>query len=216
MRTRLTLLCLAALVFILFTSTYSRPAPGVFFAFVLLNAAAQAAAGSYLNTSVVAVSSLFGPIAMQSVMSGQAAVGVIISGVQVLSAAGSIHGAPDALAKQADDDAAAQSAFVFFGLSTVFLFVTAGAHAWLIRLPEYKAVIKPHGEHSRDPSRRLSIDSPVRRLSLSIPSSPDTMRGLVSGMEKGRIMRVAKANAVYEFALAYVFIVTLVSAPLFV
>lgn len=213
-RARVMLLGLAALVFLLTASTYTRPASGVFFAFVLLNGVAQSAAGSYLMTSVVAVSSLFGPIAMQSVMSGQAAVGVIISGVQVLSTASSMRGAGDKAEQSStakDGDAAAQSAFVFFGLSTLFLLATTAAHAWLVRMPEYRAIIKPPGEqHHRE--RRLSFGSPVRRFSVNLPepASPDLRRGLVTGTEKGRIMRVAKANAVFEFAVAYVFIITLV------
>lgn len=208
------LLTLSILVFLLTLSTYTRPASGIFFSFVLLNAISQAAAGAYLITSVVAVSSLFGPIAMQSVMSGQAAVGVIISGVQVLSAAGSIRDGPGksgATPQEDDGDPAAKSAFVFFGLSTVFLLATTVAHGWLVHMPEYKAVIKPQGEHHIE--RRPSYSSPVRMLSETLPDpgSPDISRGLVTGTEKGRIWRVARANAVFEFAVAYVFIITLVS-----
>ena len=68
---------------------------------MLLNGVCQAAAGSYLQTAVVAVAARLGAPALQAVMSGQAAVAVAISGVQLLSALASVR------ARSSDADAGA-------------------------------------------------------------------------------------------------------------
>ncbi|OBZ76440.1 Nucleoside transporter FUN26 [Grifola frondosa] len=141
-RVLLSISWLAVLSFMLTMSTYMHPHPGIFFAFVLLNAIAQAAAGSYLQTAVVAIASLFGPSAMQAVMSGQAAVGVAVSGVQVLSAAASMRGSPAPEVVVAETNPEENSAFIFFGLSTLFLIASAAIHSWLVSLPSYKAIVE--------------------------------------------------------------------------
>lgn len=188
------------LVFLLTLSTFTAPSPGIFFAFVIVNGIAQAAAGSYLQTAVVAIASLFGPTAMQSVMSGQAAVGVVVSGVQVLSAAASIHGARIAAANAEPYDAGAaeaRSAFLFFGLSTIFLIATIGAHAWLVRMPAYQLVVAPF--------EQAKLQGQHRGAGMLGSAGGDD-----AASEKGRILRVAKTNVLYEVAVAYVFLVTLV------
>ncbi|KAG6834896.1 hypothetical protein H0H93_006585 [Arthromyces matolae] len=67
--------------------TYVRLPTNAFIAFTLAIAACQAAVDSYLQTSVFAVASLYGPQALQATMSGQAAVAVAVSAVQVMSTA---------------------------------------------------------------------------------------------------------------------------------
>lgn len=125
---------------------------------------------------------------MQAMMAGQAFVGVVVSAVQLLSTMASVHAASiyvDYDAKSAESRAAA----LFFGLSTLFLVGTLGAQAWLVRLPEYKDVV---------------VEQTKSTDNITLP-------GIVSASEeKGRILRVAKMNFEYEFAVAYVFIVTLV------
>jgi equilibrative nucleoside transporter 1/2/3 len=166
---------------------------------VLAAAALQAAAGSFLQTAVTAEAALFGPSAMQALMSGQAAVGVAVSAVQLLSAYGSVRGAlpsPSAdgtvVVESAEDDgSAAASARAFFALSTVFLLATVGAHAWLVRLPAYASLT--------DTSRGVREDPDEH-----VVSSKD---------QRSQIMRVARANWVYEVAVALVFTVTLVQRP---
>jgi solute carrier family 29 (equilibrative nucleoside transporter), member 1/2/3 len=157
---------------------------------------------------------------MQSVMAGQAAVGVLVSAAQLLSTAGSLRVAPappatppsvpapdQLLPRVANDDkdsaAQARAAFWFFALSTVFLLATAGAHAWLIRLPAYRAVADPHHmHHASSHAPESPMDVPHERATLVTPDP--------SG-EKRRIMRVFRANLIVEAAVAYVFVVTLVS-----
>lgn len=171
-------------------STYFRPSPGVFFAFVMLNAIVQAIAGSYLQTSVIAVASLFGPTALQPLISGQAAIAVAVSGVEVISAAVSLRDpniTPEVLA---ESDPEAKSAFIFFALSTLFYLVSAAAHIWLTRLPAY-----------HDLTTQFSHAAGAQHLS-----------DVVHEDKPRQLIRVAKANAIYNFAVAYVFIITLVSA----
>lgn len=139
---------------------------------------------------------------MQSLMSGQAAVAVAVSGVQVMSAVASVWGQNNESVASyvSDGEAEEKSAMIFFALSTVFLIVSAGAHGWLVSMPAYKAVAGPLEPHK---ALRESGDSEERQGLVSRgPSSQSA--------ENGRIMRIAKANFVYEIAVAYVFVVTLV------
>lgn len=167
-------------------STYFHPGAGGFFAFVMLNAIGQAIAGSYLQTSVIAVASLFGPTAMQALMSGQAAVAVAVSGVTVVSSALSLREKPSPQAL-ADSEPEAKAAFMFFGLSTLFYLVSAGAHIWLTRLPAYHNILAQF-EHTVD-----------------VAHDEHSLK------KREQLIRVAKSNVIFNFAVAYVFIITLVS-----
>jgi equilibrative nucleoside transporter 1/2/3 len=158
----------------------------LFFAFVLLNGISQAALGAYLQTAVIIIASLFGPTAVQATMSGQAAVAVAVSGVQVFSAAVSVWGLSreKIAAYVSNGEPEERSAFVFFGLSTVFLIIAAAANGWLVTMPAYKAV----------------AGSLEQQKDVSEDGSSDELRGLVSAGRnersgaKGQILRVAKAN----------------------
>jgi solute carrier family 29 (equilibrative nucleoside transporter), member 1/2/3 len=139
-------------------------------------------------------------------MAGQGAVGVVVSGVQVLSATASVWGGPSETVSTHLKDWAAEehSAFIFFALSTVFLLWTTVALRYLTAMPAYKAVMVPFEQ------RQKHIESSS--------GNRDERQGLVSSGRtnvaldvKGQILRVAKANTTYEIAVAYVFIVTLVS-----
>ncbi|KLO09901.1 hypothetical protein SCHPADRAFT_999923 [Schizopora paradoxa] len=192
-RTQISAASLAILNLCLTFSTSIPSSASPFFAFVLLNAVAQACAGSYLQTATVATASLFGSVAMQAMMAGQAFVGVVVSAVQLLSTMASVRAASiyvDYDTKSAE----ARAAALFFGLSTFFLICTLFTHAWLVRLPEYRDVVVP-------------IEQAKKTDDAALP-------GIVSASEeKGRILRVAKMNFEYEFAVAYVFIVTLAVFP---
>ena len=196
-QTHATLLILSFLTALLTLSTFFQFNGGLFFTFVLLNGALQATAGAYLQTSVVAVASLFGPAAVQAMMSGQAAVAVVVSGVQVLSAAAFLWG-ESRESKTFDIAIAAaeeRSASTFFALSTLFLLLCAVAHGWLARLPTYKIIAAPLEQHKTARSGHQSLSS--------------TRRPEVSD-EKARILQLATANITYEMAIAYVFVITIV------
>lgn len=183
-------------------STFIQLPAGLFFAFVILNGIVQAAAGSYLQTSVISVASLFGPTALQAMMAGQAAVGVAVSAVQVVSAASSLRGEPIPGAVVVESSPEERSAFAFFALSTAFLILSAGAHAWLTRLPSYKAVVGQFSQiqHvARGDSGVMEVD-PAQVAPISKPGAE----------KRDQIIRVAKSNLIYNLGVAYVFIATLV------
>ncbi|KAF8911901.1 nucleoside transporter-domain-containing protein [Mucidula mucida] len=194
------LFLLSGLTFLLTVSTFIHTSAAIFFAFVLLNGVAQAALGSYLQTSCIAIASLFGPTAVQPMMSGQAAVAVAVSGVQVLSAIASTwneqvdaNGVPTG----GHGEAAERSAFVFFLLSTLFLLVSAGCMAWLVSMPAYKAVAG-------------ALEKPVKF------EDDEETTGLVSRGHhepSSSNLHIFKTNIVYHIAVAYVFVVTLAVFP---
>ena len=156
-------------------------------------------AGAYLQTSVIAVGSLFGPPAIQSVMAGQAAVAVVVSGVQVISSAASVVGKPRTYIS--DGSAEEQSAFIFLALSTAFLIFCAGVHTWFIRMPVYKLVAASLENKSKN--QHDTVREEERRE--LIPNGSATLQS-----DKANVIRVAKVNIVYEVAVALVFLVTLV------
>jgi solute carrier family 29 (equilibrative nucleoside transporter), member 1/2/3 len=194
------MLCLALLSFLLTVGTFIHLRDGLFATFIITAGIALAAAGSYLQTSVVAVASLFGPTVIQSLLSGQAVVAVILSAVQLISAIGSLHSSQ---AGPAEGVAERKSARLFFGISMAFLFVCAAANSWMTRLPAFRAVVP-----SDEPWIR-------HRLSLSLSGDPRSPTlGSPQPDHKAmwdRIISVARRNIIYEIAVAYVFIVTLVS-----
>lgn len=204
-QTHSSIIWLAILNFLLTLSTFFTPSPGVFFAFILFNGASQAVVGAYLQTSVIAVASLFGPLAVQAMMSGQAAVAVAVSGVQVISAAASVRGKTRVYAS--DGSAEERSAFIFFSLSTLFLIASAVAHSWMIKTPVYQQVAA-----SLERGRKKTVGE----IGLA-----DERESLVTGSanvspaeDRANAFRVGRANITYEVAVAYVFIVTLVCLDL--
>ena len=142
---------------------------------------------------------------MQAVVSGQAAIGVAVSAIQLLSALASVNTSGAAATMIEEKGAEARSAFVFFALSTVFYIFSAGAYAWLMRTPEYQEV-------RGDPrSRRISFS-----MSQSF-SVDDEGAGLVSGRLKeatpspfARTIAMIKTNLAFNFTVAWVYVVTLV------
>jgi equilibrative nucleoside transporter 1/2/3 len=152
-----------------------------------------------------APASLFGVSAIQAVASGQAAIGVAVSAIQLLSAIASVKSSPAGTAMMEEKAAETRSAFVFFSLSTVFYIFSAGAYVWLMRTPEYREIKDDHGK------RRIS-------LSISQSSAADGEgAGLVSGRfgdiapsPVARTIEMIKRNLPFNFTVAWVFVVTLV------
>jgi hypothetical protein len=142
---------------------------------------------------------------MQAVVSGQAAIGVAVSAIQLLSALASVKSPASEAARTEERGAEARSAFAFFSLSTVFYILSAGAYAWLTKTPEYRAIKDGHG---------------TRRISLSMSQSftaDDEGTGLVSEQAGdmahnpvARTIGMMKTNLAFNFAVAWVFVVTLV------
>ncbi|KAH8830584.1 nucleoside transporter-domain-containing protein [Flagelloscypha sp. PMI_526] len=200
-RTRLTTLVLCLLTILLTISTFVRLPSGLFFAFVLINSVAQAGYGSYLQCAVVQIASVFGPIGMSVNMQGQAAVAVVVSGIQVISAMMSIwaHDDQTTLASPSGDPAAT-SASAFFTISAIFLLATTVAHAWLIRTPEYK---------------RVAVSIEIQKPDILAQETATLIsRGRENDEEHhSRLLAILKSNALYEIAVALVFTVTLAVFP---
>lgn len=142
---------------------------------------------------------------MQAVVSGQAAVGVAVSAIQLLSALASVKTSASGTAVVEERGAETRSAFVFFALSTVFYVFSAGAYAWLIKTPEYREI---KGGHR---TRRMSLS-----MSQNFPTDGEGT-GLVSGRSRNtipgpvtRTIAMIKTNLAFNFTVAWVFIVTLV------
>jgi len=142
---------------------------------------------------------------MQAVVSGQAAVGVAVSAIQLLGALASVKASPAGATVMEESTPETRSAFVFFALSTVFYVFSAGAYAWLMKTPEYREINSGHR---------------TRRISLSMSQNftdDDEGAGLVSGRLRdatpspvARTIAMIKTNLAFNFTVAWVFIVTLV------
>jgi len=203
-RTRSSIFCLIVLIFLFVISTYFIFPSGLFFAFIILNGAAQNAAGSYLQTAVVAIASLYGSASVQSMMTGQAAVAVVVSSLQVASAMSSTWGKATTLAS--DGSAEERAAFTFFTLSTLFYVVSAGAHTWLVKSPSYKAI-----------AGSLELAAKSQLDASTIVSSQAISRGRCGEEDERRqAIRIAKSNILYEIAVMCVFAITLVCISPFV
>ncbi|KAH9050107.1 nucleoside transporter-domain-containing protein [Lactarius hengduanensis] len=200
-RTRWSMLCLACLTSLLTLCTFIDLPEGIFVTFVISTGIALAAAGAYLQTSVIAVASLFGPSVIQSLMSGQAVVAVILASVQLISAAASLHSSQ---VGPTDGAAETKSARLFFGISASFLLVCGTANVWMTRLPSYRAVVPADESRMR---RRLSVSDYL----LPAPSGSDTR--VDSKAMWDQILSITRRNIIYEVAVAYVFIITLSVFP---
>ncbi len=82
-------------------------------------------------------------------------------------------------------------------------------------LPRFSLAFPPSFSFARSVRRRGLVRLPeYRDVVVSIEQTKNTdLPGIVPAPEeKGRVLRVAKMNVEYEFAVAYVFIVTLVGS----
>ncbi|KAG1892802.1 equilibrative nucleoside transporter [Suillus subluteus] len=162
---------------------------------------------SYLSNSVFAGAALFGAPYMQSMMSGQAAVGVAVSSVQVISSAISVWGtAPLALAisdTDTDGKAEEKSARIFFGISALYMIATLLAYKWLASLQVYTTTV---GALEDNLKARVVSDEVDERQPL-LPAAPP------GPVEENQIFRVFQANFIYNFSVGFVFTVTLAVYP---
>ena len=142
---------------------------------------------------------------MQAVASGQAAIGVAVSGIQLLSALASAN-ASASRTTATEEGAEARTAFEYFALSMVFYIFSAWAYVWLMRTPEYQEI---KGSYL---SRRFSIS-----MSQSFTADDDGV-ALASEQPRStasspvaRAISMIKTNLPFNFAVAWTFLVTQVS-----
>ncbi|KAF8510363.1 nucleoside transporter-domain-containing protein [Hysterangium stoloniferum] len=201
---RRSLVMITLLNLVLTCSTFFTLSPIFFSLFVILNGMLQASAGAYLQSSVVAVASLFGPLAIQPVMSGYAAVGVLVSLIQVLTTLAGIRKA--SILDAVDEEEAARGAFLFFASSTLFLLSTLVLHSWLLTMPAFRSVVIPY-EASKN---LIRVDED--RGTLVADRNVDDHKSLASA-RRDHIIEVGKMNLEYNVAIGYVYLVTLSVFP---
>ena len=188
-------------------STFIRGTPSSFFAFALFNAASLGVATGYLCIPVYAGAALLGASFLQTVFSGQAAIGVAVSIVQVASSIIALWGSyprtdsieimsADGRADQVEDIAAR----IFFGVSAIFLGIALIAYTWLTRQSFYKSMTSEQHHGVGEPDERTGLLADDHR-------NPSTEPNL-------HVYHVFRQNLIFMFSLAYVFAVTLVSAHL--
>ncbi|KAG9317629.1 nucleoside transporter-domain-containing protein [Chiua virens] len=184
-------------------STFFRGTPSLFFSYTLLSMAIFAVVTGYLCTAVLAGAALLGQSFLQIVLSGQAAVAVAVSAVQVISAIISLWGSsPESPRSISDDQAEALAARIFFAVSTIFLVVTFTAYAWLNRQPFYQSIVGTLERHHET-------------------GHANELTGLVTGADSNspkaaadsRVFYVLKRNLIFFFSVAYTFCVTLAVYP---
>lgn len=178
----------------------------MFFSFALFTGASVAVTSGYLCTAVYAGAALLGASFLQTVLSGQAAVAVAVSAVQVASSMISLWGSPlkpvsmeVITADSRDEHPEEIAARIFFAVSTIFLGITLAAYTWLTRQPFYKSVTGPL-ESYREVG---AIDELTGLVANDCTNSPTDANS--------RVFQVCKQNLIFMFSIAYVFAVTLVS-----
>ena len=168
-------------------------------------------AGACLSTSIFAAVALLGRPYMQIMVSGQAAVGVVVSTVQLVSAAISVWGtSPEAIATFIADGgigegvAEQRAARMFFGVSVLFMASTSVAHLWLTRQPVYKETVG-HADMHKHQDTIEDTEEDYGFITIGSGASPSD--------SVSDVLRVFKANFVFMFSVGYIFAVTLVRTP---
>jgi len=201
------ILVTSILNFLLQLSTFVSVAPGILFAFVLLVAIALGAAAAALQTGGMALASLFGSDAVQGVISGQAAIGVVVSIAKLFSTVASLDAGPKDGQAEADD----RSSALFFGLSTLFSVCSLAAYWHVTRTKEYKQIMNSAAMNVPP----TDINDETRPLIQEAPPSPDSL-SLIQDEETVEPMKplaMLALNKYLNFTVTFVFVVTLAVFP---
>lgn len=197
----------SVVVAMLFLTTFLHPSPTLFFYFIMLSAFCLSGCASYLSNSVFAGAALFGAPYMQSMMSGQAAVAVAVSSVQVISSAISVWGttplAPAVSDTDPDGKAEEKSARIFFGISALYMIATLLAYRWLASLEVYTTTMGALEDNLKVRTVSDEADEQQALLPAALPIA----------VEENQISRVFQTNLIYNFAVGFVFTVTLAVYP---
>ncbi|KAF8759712.1 Nucleoside transporter [Rhizoctonia solani] len=177
-----------------------------FFAVVLTNGALLATSGSWFQTSVVALASVFGPDAIAAYMTGGALVAVGVSLLKLATAYTSLkHEYPGGYAPDYSlripndliDLDAATSSIIYFSVAAAFIGSGIVAYAYLH--PKI-----PHDVQKEPPQPEVDNSD-----SESIPTEVDYLLGRVSTpiqMSSASIWIVIRKNAYYNIAVALHFL----------
>ncbi|CUA70394.1 Equilibrative nucleoside transporter 3 [Rhizoctonia solani] len=193
--------------------------PTAFFVVVLMNSALQAASGSWFKIAVAALASVFGPDAIAAFMTGGALVAVGVSLLKLVTVHASLKseypGAyssvlvlgvyPVNLLSSLGDTDTTISTILYFSISAAFIGSGIIAYAYL-----YPKI--PH-----DVRKELPQPEDDRSDIESIPTEVDYLLGRVSNtptpISSASIWIVVRKNASYNFAVFYVFVVTMAAFP---
>ncbi|KAA1118585.1 hypothetical protein PGTUg99_011628 [Puccinia graminis f. sp. tritici] len=159
------LLLITALSIILLISTrHVLFDASCFFGFLIVVTLAEALGSSYLQTSVIGLSAWFGSTYLQAILSGQGAIGVLVSVAQLLV---NIKELDSSSGPSNPGDTAGhirQSSFTFYALCTGFSVFALLCFLVLLRLPIYKLAIQRKYSARKSHQASASEDSVERPL----------------------------------------------------
>lgn len=131
-------------------------------------------AASYLQNAVVALSSIFGPMFLQGILSGQGAVALVIAAIQFIAAYSATASQDIVLFDEGGapvpSPAIRDSSFHFFLTITCFAVFSLLSFIVLIRLPLYRLVLRANDKGADDdnaPSPRV-VERKVRWLGIAV------------------------------------------------
>ncbi|KAF8547949.1 hypothetical protein OG21DRAFT_1423952 [Imleria badia] len=204
-RILMSMIAMTLLVTSLCLSTFVRGTPSTFFAFALFIAASVAVADGYLCTAAYAGAALLGTSCLRIMFSGQAAIGVFVSAVQVASSMIALWGlSPKSVSMDVmvgDDHAEDTATRILFGVSAVFLCITLFAYTRLTRQYFCSSATGALDHHRRA--------GDVDELTQLLPND----RRNPSTEPNSRVYQVLRRNLIFMFSIVYVFVVTLAVAP---
>ncbi|KAF9517131.1 hypothetical protein BS47DRAFT_1340160 [Hydnum rufescens UP504] len=203
-RIRRSVVLLIILLFFLALSPILPFQGGRFFSFVIANDVIQSGVVAYLQTAVIGLAALFGPQALQSTFSGQAGLQWLYQYFNYC-----VLIAPSLPQGTKYGRSLALSAYLFFGISTGYMLLALVAHTLLVRTPAYQKVMEPFEEARRalregETSQAIAASETDPLLSRYNRSRP---------VAKTSLWEIAKANIVYNVALACVLAITLSVFP---
>ncbi|GAA6029782.1 hypothetical protein JCM8097_001047 [Rhodosporidiobolus ruineniae] len=162
---------------------------GLFFTFLVISSIVLAAAASYLQNAVVALSASFGPSYLNQILSGQGAIGFAVAMIQFIAAYGAAKAAQKKSAPALLDQptllqrglftvrdeivelavppkSVRMSAFTFFLAVGIFAAVSWISYAVLVRLPLYRLVVRANFDSAAadDNASTKSASAPLADL----------------------------------------------------
>ncbi|KAG8747042.1 hypothetical protein FRC10_002458 [Ceratobasidium sp. 414] len=206
------LACNTLLVAFLAITPYVAFPPGLLFSLFLANGALQAAFGAYLQTSIIALASAFGPEAIASYMAGGALVAVAVSLLKLSTAYASLAAIDNYPAIQPymtlilglHGGTAARGATTYFCMAAISILSGIIAYAYLY--PKIPRDVLKHDTPEHDSEAESDEPSEVDYLLGRVSRAPIPM-------STASIWIVARKNACYNIAVLYVFVVTLALFP---
>ncbi|KAH9443333.1 hypothetical protein MJO28_014792 [Puccinia striiformis f. sp. tritici] len=131
-------------IILLISTRYIQFNPNWFFGFLITVTLSEALGSAYLQTSVIGLSAWFGSNYLQAILSGQGAIGVLVSIVQLIVNIKELDSSSSDPSRPIEDIPAhiRQSSFTFFSLCTGFSIFALICFLILLRLPIYKSAIQ--------------------------------------------------------------------------